>query len=303
MESPAVPPPLSRRRLTRLLGGVLENERDSRAADVSVGRPSLRARVLATDQLVFSEELYLKRQILRQQFSRPRPWFFVVLRGGLVFDPGGQELNDPVLLSASRNNFFITSAGVHEITVSQPPLSLLRIGFSGQRGWRPSQHAGAHPFPLLRPMFLLAAQAAEPTRERLLHALQSYCESELVGFGCELTSPFDDPLEDLAGWLKFRLSRPLSLSDMAAACHLSPRRLQELCRSRYGHTPMELLRHLRLEALRDDLSDPAERHVSIPALYRRWQLSDSLATQQAFKARYGLSPSSFRRAHQQSAVS
>ena len=58
---------------------------------------------------------------------------------------------------------------------------------------------------------------------------------------------------------------------------------------------LELLRQLRLEALHRELLDPCHHHLGIRALYKRWQLSDSPSTGQAFKVRYGTTPAALRR--------
>ena len=296
MGASASPSAISRAALSQLLGAELEREHQA-ADQPSLGtRPPLRARVLAEQGLLLSEELYLRRQTLRQRFSAPRSWLLLVLQGRLAFDPGGRECDQPLLLSASGPNLCLTAALVQEFTVVQAPLQLLRLGLPLQRSWRPAEFSAIQPLPLLLPMLQLLAQAPDATRERLLEALQAYCSTELEGLGISLmAAPQADPLDVLLEWLRPRLDQPLTLADLAAAACLSARRLQELCQQRYGHSPMELLRQLRLEALHQQLLDPGHQREGLAALYRRWQLSDSAATQKAFKTRFGQSPASLRR--------
>lgn len=278
------------------LGAELEREQQAPDQPSLGARPPLRARVLQEQGLVLSEELYLRRQSLRQRFSLPRSWLLLVLQGRLAFDPGGRERDQPLLLAANGVNLCLSADALQEFTVVQAPLQLLRLGLPPQRTWQPAEFSVHQALPLLQPMLqLLAQEAPEATRLRLLEALQAYCSSELEAHGITLQASGADPLDALLAWLRPRLDQPLALADLAAAACLSGRRLQELCQQRYGHSPMELLRQLRLEALHQQLLDPAHQREGLAALYRRWQLSDSAATQQAFKARYGQSPASLRR--------
>lgn len=282
--------------MSQELGAELEKQRQALDQPILSERPPLRARVLRDQGIVLSEELYLRRQNLRQRFSYQRSWLLLVLQGRLAFDPGGRERDQPLLLAATGTNLCGTAALLQEFTVVQHPLHLVRLGLSPQLTWQPPEFSATHPLPLLAPMLqLLVQDVPAAIRLRLLEALQAYCTSELEPHGITLQDISTDPLEHLVNWLRPRLEQPLALADLAAAACLSGRRLQELCQQRYGHSPMELLRQLRLEALHQQLLDPAHQREGLAALYRRWQLSDSAATQQAFKARYGQSPASLRR--------
>ena len=298
MGAAALPPAIGHFSLGDQLGAAvdfLHQAPDSRRRSVATEAP-LRARVLMQQGFLLSEEFYLRRQNLRLRFATPRSWLLLVLQGRLAFDPGGREQDQTLLLSANSTNLCLSAAVVQEFTVVQAPLQLLRLGLPPQRSWRPTEFNAHQALPLLQPMLQLLAQAPDGTRQRLLEALQAYCSTELEAHGISLQANAQaDPLALLDDWLQERLDQPLTLADLAAAACLSPRRLQELCQQRYGHSPMERLRQLRLEALHQQLLDPAHQREGLAALYRRWHLSDSAATQQAFKARYGQSPARLRR--------
>jgi AraC-like DNA-binding protein len=282
--------------LSLQLGAVLEHERYGGPSPGSNNKLALRASLHSEQGFLLAEELYLRRQNLRLRFTTPRSWLLLVLQGRLAFDPGGCEHDQPLLLSAIGTNLCLSAAALQEFTVVQAPLRLVRLGLPPQRRWSPAEFSARQPLPLLQPMLQLLAQAPDGTRQRLLEALQAYCSTELEAHGIsQHASAQADPLALLDDWLLERLDQPLTLADLAAAACLSPRRLQELCQQRYGHSPMERLRQLRLEALHQQLLDPAHQREGLAALYRRWHLSDSAATQQAFKARYGQSPASLRR--------
>jgi len=290
--------PLSRAELSRRLGAELDFEHQAPDHPRLGPVPALRARVLSPGELLLSEELYLRRQGLRLRFAAPRSWLLLVLQGRLALDLG--DRSHPQLLSAGGANLCLTRATVQEVTILAAPVQLVRLALPPSLRWTPTEWRGCQLLPLLQPMLQLLEQAQRDqgdraTRERLVQALQGYCSSSLEAHGIGLAASGDDPLQTLIDWLKPRLDQQLSAADLAAAACLSSRRLQELCQQRFALTPMELLRQLRLEALHRALLDPSQHHQGIGALYKRWQLSDSPATRQAFEARYGASPAALRK--------
>ena len=290
--------PLSRVQLSQRLGAELEFEHQAPDNPRLGPVPALRARVLSEADLVLSEEFYLRRQGLRQRFSKARSWLLLVLRGRLALDLGDRR--NPQLLCANGANLCLTRATLQEFTLLTAPVQLVRLALPPALGWAPADWHGCQPLPLLQPMLQLLEQAQlehsdEATRTRLVQALQGYCTGMLEAQGIRLAANSDDPLQTLTDWLKPRLDQPLSAADLAAAACLSSRRLQELCQQRLTLTPMELLRQMRLEALHSELLDPGHHHLGISTLYKRWQLSDSQGTSRAFKLRYGATPAALRR--------
>jgi AraC-like DNA-binding protein len=57
-------------------------------------------------------------------------------------------------------------------------------------------------------------------------------------------------LEAMLSYMERRLSAPVSLFDLAAAAGVSTRTLNTLCHRHFGETPMNLLRNMRLDAVR-----------------------------------------------------
>ncbi|VVN04939.1 hypothetical protein PS662_03546 [Pseudomonas fluorescens] len=70
-------------------------------------------------------------------------------------------------------------------------------------------------------------------------------------------------IEDL---MRSRLGDPLSLGELAVAAGMSERSLNTLCQRCYGQTPMERLRNLRLEAVRDRLIGRCDVSITEVAL-------------------------------------
>lgn len=66
--------------------------------------------------------------------------------------------------------------------------------------------------------------------------------------------------------MQARIDTPLSLDDLAAAAGVSVRTINELCRRHRGVTPMELLRHMRLDAVRAQLQGQPDLSITEAAL-------------------------------------
>jgi AraC-like DNA-binding protein len=296
----AQPPPLTRQALAAFLQAELSDEQQAPDHPRLGAVPSLRATLLTQKQALLSEELYLCRQRYTLCYEPARSWLFFVLQGSLALDLDGRE--HPLLLAGSDRCLCLTRAQDQEFTVLRTPLRLLRFGLPLSLAWQPDAWSGAFALPLVQPMLRLLQQAhvsSAPldTRERLFEALQSYCFSEIASLGIHAQDVSRDPLGLLIAWLPAHLARELSLADLAAAACLSARRLQELCQQRFNCSPMELLRQKRLEAMHAQLLDSAFDGVSTAELFRRWQLSDSTTTRQAFLARYGQTPQALRKHH------
>lgn len=70
----------------------------------------------------------------------------------------------------------------------------------------------------------------------------------------------------LMQFMKAKLSAPISLADLARAAGTSERSLNPLCRRFHGMTPMELLRNLRLDAVRSRLLLQPDANITLTAL-------------------------------------
>lgn len=67
-------------------------------------------------------------------------------------------------------------------------------------------------------------------------------------------------------WLEEHYREPVSVADVAAGVGLSVRQLQEVVRARFGLTPMQLLREIRLERARELLSSGVAPTVARAAM-------------------------------------
>ncbi|WP_030438599.1 helix-turn-helix domain-containing protein [Actinoplanes subtropicus] len=112
-------------------------------------------------------------------------------------------------------------------------------------------------------------------------------------------TPADDGLPDrIMAYVRDNLREPgLSPQHLAEAHFMSVRQLYTVL-ARIGATPGDLIRRLRLEQARTELSrrEPAEP-PPIAAIARRWGFSGPTHFARAFRREYGASPQQWRLAH------
>lgn len=86
----------------------------------------------------------------------------------------------------------------------------------------------------------------------------------------------------------------VTVADVAAAVQLSPRSLQKRFQAEVGQSPGAFLRAVRLEGVRRDLqaASGATDRRTIAEIAERWQFSNAGRMAAAFRAAYGIAPSS-----------
>jgi AraC-like DNA-binding protein len=85
----------------------------------------------------------------------------------------------------------------------------------------------------------------------------------------------------------------LTPTTLAAAHHMSLRSLHALF-EHHEATVAGWIRHRRLERVRRDLADPAQRDLAVSAVAARWGLVNPAHFSRSFRAAYGLSPVEYR---------
>jgi AraC-like DNA-binding protein len=101
-------------------------------------------------------------------------------------------------------------------------------------------------------------------------------------------------VRDALRFLHERAATHITVVDIAAAVHLSPRSLQKRFQAELGQSPGSYLRSVRLEGVRRDLqsaSDGRDRST-VAEIAERWQFSNAGRMAAAFRATYGVAPSS-----------
>jgi AraC-like DNA-binding protein len=90
----------------------------------------------------------------------------------------------------------------------------------------------------------------------------------------------------------------LTHASVAAAHHVSARTLHRLFETE-PHTVAEIIRLLRLEAIRRDLLNPnVSRRAPVKVVASRWGYADLSHLTRSFRAQYGITPGALRRTDQ-----
>ncbi len=103
----------------------------------------------------------------------------------------------------------------------------------------------------------------------------------------------DEPrMKQLHRWIDAHLAQPITVGDMAQACHLSARSFHRLFAKSHGFTPKKLVQLKRIERVRSILRDA---RVSVEAAIAQVGVSDVPSFRKVFQRELGLSPAEYRR--------
>jgi transcriptional regulator GlxA family with amidase domain len=103
--------------------------------------------------------------------------------------------------------------------------------------------------------------------------------------------PEDDELAAAQQWMLRELGRPITVADMAAHIHLSPRAFHRLFRARTGTSPLSWLQERRIERARELLENGSE---SIAEISERTGFGTPANLRAQFRRAVGVSPASYR---------
>lgn len=104
--------------------------------------------------------------------------------------------------------------------------------------------------------------------------------------------PKSDRIQNALTYAKSHLRSPLSVEELAAAAHLSPRQFSRSFTAETGQSPAKAVEHLRVEAAR--LMMEQTRH-SIEIIAREVGFADRERMRRAFLRMFGQSPQAMRR--------
>jgi AraC-like DNA-binding protein len=103
-------------------------------------------------------------------------------------------------------------------------------------------------------------------------------------------SDVEDRMRRAIAFVHDNADRVLTVADVAAACGLSERGVQDLFRRRLGVTPMQYLREVRLDRVHLELGRPSARAVLVGAVARRWRFTHLGRFASHYRARFGEHP-------------
>jgi AraC-like DNA-binding protein len=82
---------------------------------------------------------------------------------------------------------------------------------------------------------------------------------------------------------------------MLARRHSISLRSLQMLFAEHGTSPAKWIRDERLHRIRADLTDPRLAHVTVAMIGERWGLVDASQVSRLFRAKYGVSPSRYRK--------
>lgn len=98
-------------------------------------------------------------------------------------------------------------------------------------------------------------------------------------------------LKKVQDYLQDHAHLPITLEDLSHEAGVSARTLQQAFRSYYGMSPMQYLKQIRLDRLRNELLDCGGRRVSLADLAMRWGFAHQGRFSAEYRQRFGEAPS------------
>ena len=99
------------------------------------------------------------------------------------------------------------------------------------------------------------------------------------------------PLKKVENYLLDRAHLPITLAELSAEAGVSVRTLQQAFHSHYGVSPMQYLKQVRLDKLRDELLNASGDRVSLADLAMRWGFAHQGRFSAEYRQRFGEAPS------------
>ncbi|PZE24461.1 helix-turn-helix transcriptional regulator [Curtobacterium sp. MCLR17_042] len=194
----------------------------------------------------------------------------------------------PMMLSASVAYGFETDATATTLLHLSPSL----LGDTGESSVFGQPDAAD---PALEPLRALLREAsgrildpALPAADRA--ALNRRIATVVLSTFARSRSDVADRMRRAIGFVHDHADRTLTVADVAAACDLSERGLQDLFRRRLGVTPMQYLREVRLDRVHLELGRPGSRALLVSEVARRWRFTHLGRFAAYYRERFGEPP-------------
>ncbi len=98
-------------------------------------------------------------------------------------------------------------------------------------------------------------------------------------------------LKKVESYLQDRAHLPITLAELSAEAGVSARTLQQAFREHHGVSPMQYLKQLRLDRLRDELLHSDDCRLSLADLAMRWGFAHQGRFSAEYRERFGEAPS------------
>ncbi|OJZ75380.1 AraC family transcriptional regulator [Mycobacterium paraffinicum] len=99
-----------------------------------------------------------------------------------------------------------------------------------------------------------------------------------------------ETLKDAVSFIHRHAAGDVSINDVAAAVHLTPRAVQYLFRRQLGSTPTEYMRRVRLSRAHQDLLAGTPAHTTVTEIAQRWGFAHTGRFAVLYRQTYGQSP-------------
>jgi transcriptional regulator GlxA family with amidase domain len=114
---------------------------------------------------------------------------------------------------------------------------------------------------------------------------QEVNEQELAG-----DPALSETLKDAVDFIHRHASDDVSINDVAAAVHLTPRAVQYLFRRQLDTTPTEYMRRVRLHRAHDELIAGSPSNNTVTEIAQRWGFAHTGRFAVLYRQTYGQSP-------------
>ncbi|MBF4606038.1 helix-turn-helix transcriptional regulator [Curtobacterium sp. VKM Ac-1393] len=205
--------------------------------------------------------------------------------GGGTWDVGAER---PMMLSAPVAYGFDTDATAMTLMHLSP--GLLGDG-DGQTEFGQPDAADPRIEPLralLRDVTGRVLDAALPADQRA--ALNRRIATVVLSTFVPARSDVEHRMRRAIRFVHDEADRPVTVADVAAACGLSERGVQDLFRRRLGVTPMQYLREVRLDRVHLELGRSRSGASLVSDVARRWQFAHLGRFAAHYRARFGEQP-------------
>jgi AraC-like DNA-binding protein len=229
-------------------------------------------------------------------------------RAGSVTVTGGPfpDVDCPVLVAHGMSCVLrVNGARFDVVTIASDALHTA-AGWRGPRSqqirflnWRPHSHAAVGAWHRALNYVTATLAAAETAQQPLIVAamapllagalLECY-PSNMTGQDPAGDPALPEPLKDAVAFIHSHAAADVSINDVAAAVHLTPRAVQYLFRRQLDSTPTEYIRQVRLHHAHQELLADDRSGTTVAEIAQRWGFAHAGRFAVLYRQIYGQSP-------------
>ena len=270
------------------------------------GRAAVSHRRCETDSMTVDEVMIQGRVAL--EIPAGDSVVVVQPRAGSLNVPGGPAatVDFPVLVAHGMSGVLqLNNARFDAVTITAEVLHQVIANCHGPvqqahfLNWRPRSRAGVRAWHRALDYVMLTLAAADTADQPLIvagmapllaSALLECYPSNVTEQGPVGEQMLPETLKDAVSFIHRHANGDVSINDIAAAVHLTPRAVQYLFRRQLGTTPTEYMRRVRLNRAHQDLIGGAPRTTTVSEIAQRWGFAHTGRFAVLYRQTYGHSP-------------